>query len=265
MSVEEKQPITVFLLNYYYDPDIPDGESLLKRYHTLPGWAEALQQAGLRTSVFQRFHCDEIYINQGVRYQLVYDRLSARLKKWQVPFRLHRLLKTSCEQCLAQGGIPVLHVNGLLFPLQTRHLRSTLPALCVLALQHHAEQPAPGWGKCSTWGLAGVDGFLFAARDLAQPWLERGVIRSTQDVFEVMEGSTHFDWQDRLASRSLTGLQGNPLFLWVGRLNANKDPLVRWVRMVYNIIRRRLYMIYHAGVARVDQAKLSANLAWATP
>jgi glycosyltransferase involved in cell wall biosynthesis len=40
-----------------------------------------------------------------------------------------------------------------------------------------------------------------------------------------MEGSTTFTVADRTAARRHTGMDGSPVFLWVGRLDANKDPL----------------------------------------
>jgi len=40
-----------------------------------------------------------------------------------------------------------------------------------------------------------------------------------------MEGSSRFRLRSRAAARRETGLEGKPLCLWVGRLNANKDPL----------------------------------------
>jgi glycosyltransferase involved in cell wall biosynthesis len=44
-------------------------------------------------------------------------------------------------------------------------------------------------------------------------------------VFEVMESSTTVRPIGRADARRATQLAGNPALLWVGRLNANKDPL----------------------------------------
>jgi glycosyltransferase involved in cell wall biosynthesis len=44
-------------------------------------------------------------------------------------------------------------------------------------------------------------------------------------VFALMESSSRFRLRDRASARARTGLTGAPLCLWVGRLNANKDPI----------------------------------------
>jgi glycosyltransferase involved in cell wall biosynthesis len=70
-----------------------------------------------------------------------------------------------------------------------------------------------------------MDAALFAARELARPWQEGGFLRPGTPIFEIMEGSSSFCLRSRQAARARTGLEGEPLCLWVGRLNRNKDPL----------------------------------------
>src|SRR5207237_868675 len=57
-------------------------------------------------------------------------------------------------------------------------------------------------------------------------------------VFELMEGSSRFRLDGRDRARAMTGLAGDPLCLWVGRLDANKDPLT--VLRGFEIAVRRL-------------------------
>jgi glycosyltransferase involved in cell wall biosynthesis len=95
--------------------------------------------------------------------------------------------------------------------------------------------------------LAVADGVLFAARELADPWFEGGLLRRGQPVFEVMEGSTEFIGSDRETARHRSGLGGAPIFLWVGRLDGNKDPLtvLSALEMVLgNLPAARVYMAY---------------------
>jgi glycosyltransferase involved in cell wall biosynthesis len=51
------------------------------------------------------------------------------------------------------------------------------------------------------------------------------VLRRDIPVFEIVEGSTMFAPGDRAFARAATGLHGEPCVLWVGHLDANKDPL----------------------------------------
>lgn len=69
-----------------------------------------------------------------------------------------------------------------------------------------------------------VDAFLFAVPEHAQAWREAGFI-GAQPVFTVMPASTDVRPVTRSDARSISGMTGAPALLWVGRLNANKDPL----------------------------------------
>src|SRR5205814_5730077 len=61
---------------------------------------------------------------------------------------------------------------------------------------------------------------LFTVQAQAAPWREAGIIGADQLVHEVMEAST-----DLLPGGPAAALPGRPALLWVGRLDANKDPL----------------------------------------
>ena len=67
---------------------------------------------------------------------------------------------------------------------------------------------------------------LFTSRELARPFVEAGFL-SAEDprIAEVMEVSTPFRMQDRAAARAVTGMRGDPVFVWAGRLDPVKDPL----------------------------------------
>jgi glycosyltransferase involved in cell wall biosynthesis len=118
-------------------------------------------------------------------------------------------------------------------------------------VQHHAERPSSGIaGLAQRRGLRVADGFLFAARGLADEWVTRGGIPPDRPLFEIMEGSTDFEVRDRPSTRRRTGLVGSPVFLWVGRLDANKDPLTvldGFATILDELPRARLYMAYGAN------------------
>src|SRR5262245_19951046 len=230
----------IVLLNYGYSPGFPTAEALLERFHTLIGWAEGLVAAGARVTLFQRFSQDATIERGGVSYRFVADKASLELRAWQMPDRLHRL---------ALAAEPALiHLNGLLYPLQARGLRTLLPRNCPIVAQHHAEQPKRGArGALQRWGLGAVDGFFFAARELAQAWLRQHIIGPSQPIYEIAEGSNRFEPQDRAIARAHTGMRGDPVLLWVGRLDLNKDPMtiLAGFKQVLDVAPgARLYMIY---------------------
>jgi glycosyltransferase involved in cell wall biosynthesis len=143
-----------------------------------------------------------------------------------------------------------VHLHGLFYPLQMRLLRKMLPANCALVAQHHAEKPWQGLhSSLQRWGLCTADGFFFAARELADCWIDRGLISRRQGIFEVMEGSNHFRYQERRVSRARTGLTGTPMVLWVGNLTPNKDPLTvldGFEKILMQVPAARLYMAYRS-------------------
>jgi glycosyltransferase involved in cell wall biosynthesis len=74
------------------------------------------------------------------------------------------------------------------------------------------------------FGLRAADGFLFTSRDQADPWLRAGIFVGNGVIHEVPEASTDLASWPLTAGNELR-LPGRPSLLWVGRLDANKDPL----------------------------------------
>ena len=250
----------ILLINNVYETGLPTSDNLLARYHSLTGWAEALVEVGAQVSVLQRFHSNTSQVRKGVHYEFIRDRYPPRLRARQIPLRLHRM----AGQLARQETAAVAHINGLIFPLQTAHLRACLPGHCAIVAQHHAEKPFKGWKKwVQRWGLSVVDGFFFTSQEQAQDWQLAGIIRSPQPIFEVMEGSTSFMPAERASARQRTGLRGEPLFLWVGRLDHNKDPLTvlaGFEQALPAMPQARLAMIYHTEeLLPAVQIRLAAN------
>lgn len=194
----------IALVNCACDERLPTPEALLARYTTLTGWSEALVEAGAaRVSVVQRFAVSARVTKHGVDYWFVDG----------APARAAAALRPD-----------IVHVNGLGFPMQAWRLRQALPDAAIV-LQHRAGglPRDPLRRAISRAGLRRADGFLFSATGLARPWQIARLIEARQPIYEVVGGSTHF--RPVAGAESSGGLPGDPAVLWVGRLNANKDPL----------------------------------------
>jgi glycosyltransferase involved in cell wall biosynthesis len=216
----------VVQVNPSFDAGLEDPEALLEHYDTLVGWSEALLQAGAaRASVVQAFGRDLELRRNGVEYRFRADAARPDRRRWA---RLRRLTAAAAE--LAPD---VAHVNGLVFPRATAGLRGELPPAAALVVQDHSGSPPAGLLGPSTglrrvaWRglLRGVDAFLFTALAQARPWRAEGLIGRAQQVHAVIEGSRRLRPLSRGQARRLSGVDGSPALLWVGRLNANKDPL----------------------------------------
>jgi glycosyltransferase involved in cell wall biosynthesis len=93
---------------------------------------------------------------------------------------------------------------------------------------HHGGWPAASrlLRRAQRATLARASRLLFTTRDHARPFVEAGVLEPDGlRVVEVMEVSTAFRMTDREAARAVTGMSGDPVFVWAGRLEQIKDPL----------------------------------------
>ena len=202
-------PLSVVQVNYAVDNGLTDPDALLDRYFTLTGWSGALVRAGAGpVAVVQQFHRDVRIVRHGVDYV----------------FR-----RTGVAAAAAALRPDVAHVNGLIFPARTWRLRRALDRRAALVVQSHSDGGAIG--RAPALRLLGraargaVDAFLFAADEHAAAWREAGLIASGQPAYQVMEASTRLAPIDRDTARRQSGVRGATAVLWVGRLNANKDPL----------------------------------------
>lgn len=237
----------VVYVNYWYEPAMASLDDLLETYATMSSWVEALHSEQVDVTVFQRFSRNARLVHGGVEFVLHRDGLGPHLLKWQWPLSFHRLLQNWTSGILPETQA-VAHFNGLHFPLQLRSLRASLPGRFAIVVQNHAERPARGLRRTvQRWGLRAADGFFFAAADQASAWIDDKIIRTDQPVYQVMEGSTDFRRHDRATARARSGICGDPVLLWVGRLIPLKDPLtvLRGFEMIVRKVpMARLYMIY---------------------
>jgi glycosyltransferase involved in cell wall biosynthesis len=142
----------------------------------------------------------------------------------------------------------VVLVQGMNFPIQVLLLRWRLGRKVKIIVHHHAEKPGTGLrGWLQRLSDPFISAYLFTAREMGEEWISRRIIRRPGKVREVMEASSVFSLLDNKKARERTGVEGSPVFLWVGRLDANKDPVtvlqafLRWARISPT---SRLYMIF---------------------
>ena len=228
------KPPSVVQVNYAFDKGLTDPEQLLDRYFTLTGWSDALRRAGAGpVAVVQRFHRDAHVVRNGVDYL----------------FR-----RTELAEAVAARHPDVAHVNGLDCSVQTWRLRRRLDPSCAIVVQSHADggvigrAPAPRLlGRAAR---RAADAFLFAADEHAAAWRRAGFIAADQPTYRVMPASSTLQPIDRATARAGSGVTGSPAILWVGRLNANKDPLTvldAFERALADLPGATLTMIFGTG------------------
>jgi glycosyltransferase involved in cell wall biosynthesis len=143
----------------------------------------------------------------------------------------------------------VVVVSGLHYPLQVMQLRMHLGKRVKIIAQNHAEKPFTGikkyWQRLAD---RSIDAYLFASKSMGEEWVKRGNLGDRSKIHEVMEVSSAFYPMKREEARAETASNGKPIFLWVGRLDRNKNPLLvvnAFLRFLDNCSGARLYMIFH--------------------
>ena len=202
-------------IGFYRDPADRTPEALLDAWPTLVDVAESVAAAGADVSVIQSSGHSRVLRRNEVDYHF----LPLRDGRGQMPS--HRTFAALIRRMAPQ----VLHVHGLGFPAEVLLMAEAAPGIPIL-LQDHANRP-PRWWRRSAWKRCGqaIAGVTFCQRQQARPFIAAGVLAGDTAVYEVPESTSRFTPADREAARRGASVAGDPLLLWVGHLDANKDPL----------------------------------------
>lgn len=243
----------VVQVNCARDPLRRKGAALLEAWPTLAAVARAAGSAGAEVSVVQSASQDEECERNGVSYRFVAEPwLGGKPAAGYAPLRIMRAV-----QALRPD---VVHMNGLGFPFHTRALSSLGIAVLV---QDHSDNPHSRLAPVRRWGLKKVTGFAFTSREQASPFLRNRSIRPGTPIFAIPESSTEFRDGDVGKARRITGIFGDPIVLWVGHLNENKDPLTILQALSKTLGRLRdprLWLCYRqAPLLKRVQGRLAAD------
>jgi glycosyltransferase involved in cell wall biosynthesis len=232
--------IHVAYVSHSYQPyETP--ESLLSAHFTSTEWVNALSKAGVKVSLFYRFNADHHFRNKGVDFYFIKDRLPPLLKSYHLGYAFHRKVASIVKS----KKIDVIHAHNphAIFPNWT--LKRLTPAVPML-IQDHAAAPSIRFPWLNSQMLSHVNAVVFSARGQEKPWLKQRVLPSAKCYF-VMENSSSCAYEQRNNARVKTNMFGQPIFLWVGNLNKNKDPLTAlkaFKLLLRDCPHTMLYMIY---------------------
>ena len=205
----------VMQISFFNDPQRRSATQLLNAWPTLVDVAEAASKSGTNISVVQASAYSEHFELNGVQYHFL-------------PFgdaSSHGPYSAAYRALLRSLAPDVLHVHGLDFPRQVRSLAEFISSAPII-LQDHASNPPRIWRRASARrGMSVAAGVAFCSLDQARPFANAGLISAATQVYEIPESTSRFTPADRDDARRVTGVEGDPAVLWVGHLNANKDPL----------------------------------------
>lgn len=205
--------IRVIDISFYANNEYTDIAMLVKQHQASLGYIDHLKE---HVSIQVVKHLD--YEGTEIIKNVKYSSFKSRNSFGHIPFKTIRYIKSEKPDMVI--------VQGLVFPIQLTWLKISLGKRVIVLAQHHGETPFQGIKK---WVQKIADrfttGYLFTSIENALQWISLDIIKGEKKCFELLEASTHFNKQDKLFNKQRLGLTGNLNFLWVGRLNAGKDPV----------------------------------------
>jgi glycosyltransferase involved in cell wall biosynthesis len=233
---------------YVYTGDFNSPEAWLERIKAYTGILEALAKHNTVISI-QRIDYEGEYHKAGVKYYF------KRFRPSYFQSQLHQFIKNL--------GPDVVVVQSFNHPFEVMQLGFSLGKSVKIIIHNHAEQPFTGIKKyLQRMADRYIDAYLFASDNMGLGWVQNGNISSADKIHEVMEVSSVFSPMDKRTARQKTGITSGLIFLWVGRLNENKDPLIV-LRAFLEFARlersAKLYMIYHTEELLKEMKKLIGN------
>ncbi len=226
----------------------------LAAWPVLTAFVNMLAEANLDVTAVVAAHADGALTDGRVPFRFITDGGLSRLIRHP-----RRLLE------VARALRPdVVHVQGLVFPVQTWRLSRVLPGVPIVVQDRAGRPPRDGVRRLiHRRGLASVAAAVFAAREQFDAYVRAGVLRPDLRVVVLAGGTCGFHPGDRAAARRATRMDGDPCLLWVGHLDANKDPLTAlegFRRALVSAPRAELYMAYGtAPLAAEVQAWLDGH------
>jgi glycosyltransferase involved in cell wall biosynthesis len=214
MTIRARPLLHVAQISFYNDPQGRAPSQLLEAWATMVDVAEAASRSGVRVSVVQACAHSEQFQRHGVGYYfLPFGERSAGVDQLAV------------RELLRDLAPDVFHIHGLSFPSDVLALAAHMRGIPII-LQDHASRPPPIWRRPS-WrrGMSVAAGVAFCAAEQARPFANAGLLNAQTRVYEIPESTSRFAPGDRQEARRLTNVRGEPAILWVGHLDANKDPL----------------------------------------
>jgi len=224
--------------SYSKSPEFNRPQDWLKRISFYTG---ILEQLAIKNDVIsiERIDYEGEYTENGVVYHFI--RQEGKIAFW--PFRTHRFIRKAKPD--------IIMINGFIFPLQIIQLRLWVGRTAKIIILHRAERPFADWKKyLQQLADKCVNGYLFSSIEFGKEWIQKGVIKSGKKVFEVIQSSSVFNLQDKSLAMAMLGISGDPVFLLVGRLDGNKDPLTVVKAFIQFLLFQpgaKLYMIYQTA------------------
>jgi glycosyltransferase involved in cell wall biosynthesis len=221
-------------INYHFHRELNTPAAVIAKHLPSNLFAEELSKAASVTLI-KHLAYEGAYQRNEIHYRFFRGCNSF----WKIPLTTHRFLRKEKPD--------IVLVQGFIYPLQVIALRLAVGSNCKIILQHRADVPFRRKRIFQQWTDKFVNAYFFTAIEQADEWTNAGVIKDKGKSFEIPAATTVFSKKDKFFCRGKLGIVNEQVFLWAGRLNANKDPvtvLVAFEKYISSGRNAKLYMIY---------------------
>jgi glycosyltransferase involved in cell wall biosynthesis len=225
----------IVFVAYNHHPQVQSPAEWIQKIQPMAGIMQSLSEHA-QVYYAGRIGYQGNYVDEGVQYIFPATQRDKRF----IPKQFHAAIAAiKPDACI---------ILGFHFPIQLMQLKRKLGRDCIIMARHHADRSGTGIKRIiQRWADRYTDGYLFNSAGNADEWLQAKIIRDPQKIFELPAGTTNMKRQDITQSLAITGMNGSPNFLWVGRLDANKDPLTvikAFEQLLNEKPLAKLYIIY---------------------
>ena len=237
-------------INYHFHPELKTPEAVIAKHLPSNLFAEELSKTASVTLI-KHLAYTGAYQSNNIRYR--FFRKQANF--WQIPSSTHRFIKKEKPA--------VVLVQGFIYPLQVIALRRAVGRNCKIILQHRADVPFRRKKFSQQWADKSINAYFFTAIEQADEWISAGVIKDKGKCFEIPAATTGFSKRNKTLCREKLAMGNEQVFLWAGRLNANKDPLTvltAFEKFISSGRKAKLFMIYQEdNMLKAVTEKIKAN------
>lgn len=217
-----------------------------KKYDKPEDWLANMQPVNVVLEELAKKHTvisvQQIHYNGEIKKRSVDYRFVNFYKKTAfLPIRLNLFVKK------LQADVIIIH--GTVFPIQTILLRLIVGKSVAIVIQHHAEQSCNGIKKAlQKLACLMVNAYFFPSTIISNHWQQNGNITVNKPNFKIHEGASGFQKVDKSTARLITKTSGQQIYIWVGRLDAKKQPL-QAIQAFTSFLKKqptvKLYMLFY--------------------
>lgn len=229
--------LTLLDVTFFLNDEFKNGSELIRSQASALGYLDFVKQQ-MHVEVIKHIRSEEHLEVNNIPFHF----FKTTKRFFSLPFKTLQYIRKIKPD--------VVLVQGLIFPFQIMLLKAVTGKRTTILVQHHGEQASKSIIRNLFNKLADkcITAYLFNTPVYAKQRLQQKTIAHARKIKQLPEGSNSFTQKNKQHARADLAIDAKgPVFLWVGRLNENKDPLtILRAFELYSFVvpGAQLYMIY---------------------